>query len=183
MRTPSQKDYERLVRSYVAQAVGMPSDHVIPGNDNNPAPNDFYATVLLMDIADDGIDAMIQSPGALPDTVDFTIRGSRIMPFSVQFYRVSGEFNPYDAARQLKQYAATPFGVQLLNDLGLVWSKASDIRKIPKVMGDQWEERANVDIYFRMSEYETQTVATIESAEINVQNDADGNTLTADINV
>lgn len=47
--TPPIRDIERAIRSWVAQGSGLPSESVIPGNDDGPAPDYPYATVLPID--------------------------------------------------------------------------------------------------------------------------------------
>lgn len=45
--TPSRQEVERRIRAAVAEGTGLPSELVIPGDDDGPRPDSGYASVLL----------------------------------------------------------------------------------------------------------------------------------------
>ncbi len=163
MRTPLQLDLERAVRAYVAAATGIPSERVIPGNDNHPAPNMLYATVLFMNRQKNGLDALYAQK--VDGNVNYAVRGSRVVNFSVQFYRSPAVF---DAAEALIGFSDTPQGQLILGQLGLVFKDAGDAKNLSKIMSDQFEQRAQVDLSFSVAETEAQIIPSIVSADIGI---------------
>lgn len=171
MITPLQLDLERSVRAYVAAATGLLPELVIPANDNHPAPNIFYATVLFMNRQPQGLGSLYSSKG--DGVVNYKVRWSRIVNFSVNFYRSQVVYDVsntlvYDAAEALIGFADTPLGQNVLSSLGLVFNDAKAGTNVVKLMSDEFEPRAQVDLAFSVSQLESQVVPSIVSADIEI---------------
>lgn len=178
--SPTQLELERKIRAYVAIATGMAPESVIPGNDNHPAPNSFYATVLALPKEKMGLDTYRSHRDEGDENIVFDINGNRLAGFSVQFYR---SIQAFDAAESLIGFAETPLGNNTLGELGLVWGKNSEVRNLSKVMSDQYEPRAQVDIYFQVSESREQIIPIIKSGNIDIKEDAEGHIITDQVQV
>lgn len=161
---------ERSVRSFVAEASGLDSKRVIPGNSSSPRPNVPYATVLRMNTEGRGIDSVTYSDGETD--VDATVKGVRHATFSVQFYRDGA----YDNAETLLQYPATPAGNISLFSKGLRWVRASEVRQVDTLISDRMNDRAAVDITVRYVHTITQTVNRIDTIDLTVNHSQETDT-------
>lgn len=178
MITPLQLDLERSVRAYVAAATGLLPELVIPANDNHPAPNVFYATVLFMNRQPQGLGSLYSSGG--DGIVNYKVRWSRIVNFSVNFYRSPAV---YDAAEALMGFADTPLGQNVLSSLGLVFNDAKSGTNVVKLMSDQFEPRAQVDLAFSVAQTEEQIIPSIVSADILILENSGNAIITDEISV
>lgn len=163
------------VRHFVAEATGMLPKYVIPANDNAPAPNTFYATVLPINIRMEGLDSEVARDNDGDDTKsDLHIAGNRIGTFSVQFYRILGRDNPGELALKLLAYPTTSVGQIYMAENNITWRKHGDILDIAAIMGSKFEERKGVDIEIGWMATNIDIVNALASAEITVNLDADG---------
>ena len=134
---PTTDTLEEAVRGYVALGSGLDFDtHVLPGNDNGPAPNELYASVLLVRSRQDGMGAF-QTDGT--DALTQTAVQER---YSVQWYRTGAK----DAARQFRLWTATPEAQEYLLETGLALVRTSEVRQIDAIIADAWEERTGLDL-------------------------------------
>ena len=162
---PTNINLLNAVMDLVAEATGITRANVIPGNDNAPAPNSLYATVLDVTVTGEGIDATVARDGLEDDEVDLNIKGNRIGNFSVQIFRVGAA----DAIENLLSFGASDVGQYWLSQNDLTWRKASDVRNLDAVMGSRWEERRSIDIELKYTSSRTDTVKSIDSAEITIE--------------
>ena len=165
VNSPSHIDLLRSVRAMVAEATGIPNSNVIPGNDNHPAPNSLYATVLIISITGEGIDSEVARDADDDTETDLNIKGNRIGNFSVQIFRAGAA----DAIESLLSFGASSVGQIWLEENNLTWRKASDTRILDAVMGSKWEERRSVDIELKYTSTKVDTVNSLASAEINIE--------------
>jgi len=163
---PLKADLEKAVRALVAQATGLDVDtHVIPGNDNGPAPNELYASVLTITVIGDGIDSEVDRVvSGDPTQTDLEMKGSRIGVFSIQAYRTGAQ----DALETLLSYGASSVGQIWLAENGLTWRKAGDIRNLDSVMATKWEERRAMDLELKYTSTRSDRVNTLATVEIDI---------------
>lgn len=160
--SPTYTNLLNAVMNLVAEATGIERSNVIPGNDNAPAPNSLYATVLVISIAGEGVDSEVARDASDDTETDLNIKGNRIGSFSVQTYRDGAA----DAIESLLSFGATSVGQIWLQENSLTWRKASDTRNLDAVMGSKWEERRSVDIELKYTSTKVDTVNSIASTEI-----------------
>lgn len=160
--TPDQADIDVIVRQLVANASGLDSSLVIPGNDGHPAPTVPYATVLEITTIQDGVDVENTRVASDPTKADADNTGRRFVTYSVQFFKDGAAMN----ARCLLAYPKTTAGQIFLNENDLTWNLASDIRNIDNIVGgDKYEQRRSVDItliYLSRNSYELNNLASVE---------------------
>ncbi len=170
MANPNQLDLDRIMRALVREATGLGSDFVMPGNENSPAPNTPYATVLRITEIQDGIDSTRYRAIPNNDTqVTAITTGCRSDLYSIQFYREGA----YDLARTCRQYIHTPLGELFLQTNNISWRRSSEVRQIDGIISDKWEQRAGFDAEIRFIQTVEQTVNIIENTNINVKLDAE----------
>ena len=134
---PTTDTLEEAVRGYVALGSGLDFDtHVLPGNDNGPAPNELYASVLLVRSRQDGMGAF------QTDGTDALTQTSVQERYSVQWYRTGAK----DAARQFRLWTASAEAQEYLLETGLALVRTSEVRQIDAIIADAWEERAGLDL-------------------------------------
>ena len=134
---PTSDTLEEAVRGYVALGSGLDFDtHVLPGNDNGPAPNELYSTVLLVRSRPDGM-------SAFQTNINDGLTQSAVQErYSVQWYREGAK----DAARRFRLWTATPEAQEYLLETGLALVRTSEVRQIDAIIADAWEERAGLDL-------------------------------------
>ena len=162
MANPTKIELADKVIAMVKAATG---EMVIPGNDNAPAPNGLYATVLLLDIEAVGVDSVVGRDATNPALVDITLKGTRIATFSVQFYRAGAQ----DALEKLLAFRMLPTGELWFDQNNIIWYTSSAVRVLDTVMGSMFEERRSIDIGMQYITTTTQTVNGIASAAINIE--------------
>jgi len=141
---------------------------VLPGKPVGFAYTDFnrpkssYVLLNLYTQVPLGTEGREYSPQ--PDRmVRVTTSSARKVHISVQvFYAGSVQF-----ADQLTESLRQISNQEHFSQLGLGFTKTTDIKKVPVVINKKWEERAVFDIeFFARSEY-FEDVETIESVELN----------------
>ena len=157
--SPTQQDFERVVRAFVAEGSGLEKNRVIEGNKNAPSPNELYATVLLIDDGEIGTNQVInrdsgRAPGEL--NIDTQVIGSNVARFSVQFYRTGA----VDACKCFRKYKSTPNGQIFLKKNNITLKLGSQVQRIDDIISDKFEERARIEIEVR---YLDQTVQSFDS--------------------
>ena len=160
------------VRALVAEATGLDYDTaVIPADDNHPAPNGLYSTVLGSTIRMEGLDSETVSDNSGDDTQsDIGIKGNRIGFFSIQFYRSGAN----DAVMDMIQYPCSSVGQIFMAENSLTLRRMGEARDIKAVMGSKYEERQQLDIEIGWINTKTDTVNSLASAEITINTTADG---------
>ena len=152
---------EDNVRGFIAEALGIPPEKVIPANDGAPAPGGTYATVLRITMQGLGIDSEALIPD--PDNpAQFIARatGIRLGLFSVQVYR--GVTNDY--ASRILQYPATSVGQMALARIDLSWGRAYETALSDVVISAEFEPRTSVRFEIRYTVETLRTVSLIASA-------------------
>ena len=142
MIEPTTQNMERAVRGFVAAGSGLESRRVRPGNSDGPAPNELYATVLLIHQAIDGIPETPLRLSAEGERLDAETHANVRSRYSVQWFRPGA----HDAAKRLSVWASSPTGRDLASSLGLTFIRVSDIRQLDDIVSNAWEERAGLDL-------------------------------------
>ena len=159
------------VRALVSEATGIAGSAVIPADDNHPAPNGLYSTVLGSTIRMEGLDSETVSDNSGDDTQsDIGIKGNRIGFFSVQFYRTGAN----DAVMDLIQYPSSSVGQIYMAGQGLTLRRMGEARDIKAIMGSKYEERQQIDIEIGWINTKADTVNSLASANIDINMSADG---------
>ena len=158
--TPTNKILEAAIRKHIAAGAAIASTHVIPGNDDGPAPKEAYATVLLITAEPDGQGWSKINADTLT-TVDYL---SMTATYSVQFYRAGAR----DCANRLLAWLSASAGHEAAEARGLTYIRASGIRQLDGIVSAEWEERASVDLMFGYVSVLQTTVALIDSVGIEV---------------
>jgi hypothetical protein len=173
--TPVNDDILDAMRVYVAEASGIPLTAVIPGDDNHPAPNGLYATVLDITTLTRGIDSEVKRESATPNKVTMLSRGNRTMTFSVQFFRNGAQ----DAAANFKSFPSTSAS-QLFytaeNPKLLTFSRAGEVRNTDVDRGSKFERRRTIDVDMYYTSVREDEVNEIGSVEIDINITANSGT-------
>jgi len=162
-----QNEIDRNVRRYVASGSGLSGEVVIPGNDNAPAPNGSYASVLLINKINDGLAGNVNTTAA-NDTVDVATVEVINYNYLVQFYRSNGGDDVQDLAERLRIFYRTPAGELRLQELGLGLFGWSDVDLNDETIDSEFERRASITLTFRQALIDTNNVAAIKSVPIDL---------------
>ena len=134
---PATASLEAEIRSYVAMGSGLPSHLVIPGNDHGPAPQELYASVMLIHQDIRGI-PVNQFDGEAEIRTLATVRGR----YSVQWFRDGAR----EAVVRFAVWTSSPEGLQAAGSRGFTVHLVSDIRQLDELVSESWEERSGIDI-------------------------------------
>ena len=162
-----QNEIDKNVRRYVASGSGLAGEAVIPGNDNAPAPNGAYASVLLVNKINDGL-AGNDNTSAANDSVDVATGEVINYNYLVQFYRSNGGKDVQDLAERLRIFYRTPAGELRLQELGLSLFGWSDVDLIDEIIDSEFERRASITFTFRQKLIDTNNVEAIKSVPIDL---------------
>ena len=143
MSLPTNIDLQEAVRAIVAEGSGLNFEtHVIPGNDDGPAPETLYATVLPIRLDRPGQDSYTLTPrDGDAQGFDALVVGPVIGRWSVQWLRDGA----LDAATWFHQWCFSPLGQLFIAERGLTFHECSEVRQIDSIISDGWERRAGLD--------------------------------------
>ena len=157
--TPT-RSIERLIRSYIAEGAGLVSRLVIPGDQSGPAPTDPYATCLLLDSRQAGVN---------PTWGEFDgdqVQGRTIVSirgrYSVQFYRSGSR----DRGERFRRWADSPLGVLAAGRRGLTFLECGEVRQIDSIVSEAWEQRVALELSLGYSQRVEQALGRIEGIDI-----------------
>ncbi len=154
---------ERAVRAYVAEGSGLLRQRVRPGNAPGLAPQDLYATVLLIQADHLGIDSIVLTPDALDETiVQAIVLGAIWATYSVQWFRTGAR----DAAMTFHQWASSPLGQLSAEQRGLTYQRCSAVRQLNEIVSEEWEERAGLDLTLSYAQRTDQQIGTIQTVPL-----------------
>ena len=166
MVSPDTQTLERAVRGYVAAGSGLSSNRVIEGNGDGSAPNELFASVLLITAEARGVPWTLYREGE-GDMLDAPTIGTVRARYSVQWHRRGAR----DAARRFSLWLWSPEGMERAATAGLTIARASDVRQLDAIIADAWEERAGLDLDIGYLESVSQQVGAIGSVPIAVGSD------------
>lgn len=173
----------------VKEATGLTL--VIRGDENGPKPQGEYASLLLLNHLQRGMDAVVYSvipdetpyfafagyPTATPfndapftpdepvDTgeVNVLVSGNLDFTFSLQFYR--GD-DPLEHGRKMFRYPQTPWGADFLTSLPLVVKSISNPASTNYEVGEKWIKRSTQQLVLVASSEESRTMGVIHEASV-----------------
>ena len=162
--SPLTHDLEYAVRAYVAAGCGLsPDSGVLKGNAHGPAPEDLYATVLLIQANRLGIDPVVLTPDPQDDRdVQATVLGALWATYSVQWFRSGAR----DAAMRFAQWASSPLGHLDAAQRGLTYQRCSAVRQLNDIVSEEWEERAGLDLTLSYTQRTDQPIGTIQTVPL-----------------
>ncbi len=135
--TASLRDLERVVRGYIAEGSGLPTDHVIPGDSNGPREPDAYASASLIgtrrtgspiyeDLGDDGVLHGIRHEAR----------------FTVNWYRDGAHSN----ALAFVAWSESEVGIAAAGNDNISIGGGIELRDVDLLVQGRVEERAQADI-------------------------------------
>ena len=120
--------FERILRAYVAQGSGLPSTHVIPGNDR-VIPLESFATLLRIN------NVRLAWPARRYDSGITTNASYRRNTYSLQFYRAGAS----DYSSAFLAFVESEIGQTVAEDGGF------EIVQTPPLTDDRLDELINAD--------------------------------------
>ena len=137
---PTTQTIERNIRSYVAEGAALSTSLVIAANKPGVSPTEPYATVLLVSDTLEGY--TWSSDAAHDDGIEQTSYESVNARYSVQFFRTGAR----DRALTFRLWAYSQSGVLSASRRGITLYTASTVLQTDRVVSEEWEERASIDI-------------------------------------
>ena len=175
-------EFERTLRAFVAAGSGLATDHVIPGNDRGPRPGMPYASLLLSDDPRLAYPVRYQQPG---DEMTTTVSYRRAA-YSLQFYRDGA----VDLARAFLRFAESEIGLTVAEDgilrrdangdvigaaldggFRVVQTPPLSVQRLDEITGDEFEERALVDLLIDYADTSDQPTGQIDQFDCYVDYD------------
>ena len=163
MISPTTDVLEAEIRAIVAAGSGLDFDtHVLPGKDSFGAPNDLYATVLMITDPEIGTPSTtITDDGTTLEEHTTRTVSAR---YSVQWVRKGAR----DAARRFAVWRASAEGLHAVNQRNLTVLPVSGIRQLDTLVDEEWEERVGMDVDIGYLESLTQAVDGAASTDIDI---------------
>lgn len=161
----SSVELNRRLRKVVLHCTGMAEGTVRPADQLGGATGESWATVKVIGV----------SSSASPSVENWSSRANSTQLVETQFrqHQVTVSFQFFRAgamglANKLKDRITLSSTVLLLQDLGLGYVSAVDVKDITGVSAGVWEERAQLDMDFHVSGSEEDTVETFSRFGVNV---------------
>ena len=171
MLAPTATTLEDAVMGYVALGSGLKRDtNVLSGNENGPAPNDLYASVLLIRSRSDGMpsDRATQT-GSIQSLTEAAVQDR----YSVQWYRKGAR----DAAQRFRLWTASPEAQEYMDRVGLAFVRTSEVRQIDSIISDAWEERAGLELDIGYIQSLRQDVQEVQTVPIEIRSETNTETV------
>lgn len=164
----------------ITTITGLAGDHVIPADDNQPAPDGAYASIKVGQTrgqrghANQVLKntALVTSPIGQVRDVEHDIRPQVTNDISLNFYRAGAGEN----AGLMYQANKRPDISQILFQAGIGWRNASAINDLSFLQSQEMEERAQLTITVWYEQTQKVTTNAIYSATVSVENE-DGDIL------
>lgn len=167
-----------LLRPIVQTVTGVPT--CIYADQNVKAPTGTYAAIRpKQSIRRRGQADVNWKPGAPVESVDITRKTHVITECSINFYRDGAE----DYAEMMLEADKRPDVYETLYRAGVGWLRAGPVNNLTALQANNWEPRAQISVFLIYDVADTVNVNSIESAEIQVQNEDADTLLTVDITV
>lgn len=146
-------------------ATGIPN--VIVGDQNKGAPPGPYAAVRVkQQIAQRG-QANIRYKNATGPNVDADVFAQITVQCSINFYREGA----LDYAQKMHQANKKPTVSIALFKAGIGWNRSDPVNNLTSLQSSNLEERAQVSIYLMYESSDAETINSIESVTVEVQNE------------
>ncbi len=160
----TREEFEASVRGFIAIGAGLPGNYVIPGNDNAPAPQSVFASLLLLTDDVVGFPVIQIIDRGEEEGLQYRQRLDRRALYSLQFFRDGASA----AAYKFIAWAASDLGVQEAAARGFRGQRFGGVRQIDAAVGDIWEKRIGLDLMVDYWQYDDFDIHALESAPIEV---------------
>lgn len=151
---------ENQLKTWIKTETGLADTHVISQNDNHPRPIGQYATVRIFDAIAEGHDTY-NAIASANNTVNLNYSGVRRVMIGVNIYRDGITTAQNQMAKLVSSFnrVDTGYYFQSLN-LGII--NSSEIRDLPELVNDVWENRKQCDFFIYVNDEETINIESIE---------------------
>ena len=136
--TNSVTEFERRLRSFVAEGSGLPTNRVLPGNQRAPRPYESYATLLRVD------NTRLAWPARRYESGITTNASYRRNNYSLQFYRKGAS----DYALAFLVFVESEIGQTVAEDgeFQVVQQPPLASDRLDDILGDDFEERVVINM-------------------------------------
>jgi len=151
---------ENEIKTWIKATTGLYDGLVISQNDNHARPVGQYATVRIFDAVKLGHDTYT-AIASINNTVNLNYSGVRKIMIGINIYRDSIETSQDQMAKLVSSFNRldTAIYFESLN-MGIIDS--SEVRDLPELVNDNWEERKQCDFFIYVVDDETVNVESIE---------------------
>lgn len=157
-------DIKTGLQAVLATTTGIT---VIFANQDGPIPDAPFATILITTINTPGHDEQLPTDAA----GDTDFKGNRDFTLSFQVFGP----NAYQYALDLAAALERPSTRELLYGYGIVYVNRENVTDLTEYLDTGFEERAGMDIFFRVSSIHSENTGLIEKVSgTAVYNKADG---------
>ena len=152
--TTSVMEFERVLRAYVAQGSGLPTEQVVPGNERATRPYAPYATLLRIN------NSRLAWPVSRYASGVTTTASYRRNHYSLQFYRKGAS----DYSLAFLVFVASEIGQTVAEDGGfeVVQEPPLTDERLDDMAGDDLEERVLINMPIDYIHVATQDTGTID---------------------
>ena len=163
--TPTRRDLERNVRTYVAAGSGLPRNRVIPVSSNGPRPQDAYAVVGL--IRDDTVGypaerVRLDRNGEIEGVRTLVKRCAK---YDVNFYRDTNFADLFAAWTQSAN------GIIQAANRQIRVKQYGDVVRMDELDDEQWENRAVIQLEIAYNSIYDDAISDLEIGGIVVSHD------------
>ena len=150
---------ENNIKNWIRTETGLSSGNVISQNDNHPRPIGQYATVRIFDAVVIGHDTFTTT-NSINDTVNLNYKGLRRIMVGVNIYRDGTVTAQNQMARLVSSFNRIDTGYYF-SDLGYGIINSSEIRDLPELVNNNWENRKQCDFFIYVTDDETINIEAI----------------------
>lgn len=155
----------RLVRRVVEHCTNLPSGAVRPSGQKASTSGETFATVLIMNVDGAGDSHTYEDlVGDEQQRVEETQNSHVRITASIQVFRKDA----YLLANKLHDRITLTSALQLMRSLGLGFISCTSVKDLSKVVNENWEEKAAVDIDFYVVSTETDLLLTFGTFPITI---------------
>lgn len=151
-------------------AVGVTGLEVIFANPNADRPTTSYVLIHIFQNVSVGT-REAREELKIDKSTDIDYSNLELLSVSINVYYS----NAYKLATKLKDSLGRVTVTDQLFAAGLGYSKAGNVRDIPEIINEQWEERSQFDCFFFTRSADEENIETIQKVEIT--NELDGTTV------
>ena len=168
-------DIYNAVHSIIAIVTGLGNDHIIPADDNRPAPASSYASIKVgADRSQRGQANIVKSNTGLVSSpigdvkdVNHDIKSQVVVDVSINFYRS----NAIENASDLFQANKWPTISDLLFQAGIGWKGAGPVNDLTVLQSQEQEERSQITITLLYEQTKSVITNAIYEVQVVVENE------------
>ena len=163
----------RNVVELVILGIGAPEIEVVRAAANEESPDGTYATVRQMMADNRGMDWT--ATANIEQGTGVTVHA--ITPvqsvWEVNFYRKTADRIPFELARQFRAWLYGSIGLLEVRRRGFALQRTSGVRQLDSLAGQQWEERAQVDVYLGYYQKVMEDWESIDTVPLDISTSGD----------